>query len=78
MARQQVATRRCYRTLAVYDPTLTLSMPAELTAASGMNALAHAVESLYAPDSTPQSSEVAEEAIRRLVHGLPACRQAAR
>lgn len=46
-------------------------MPAELTAASGMNALAHAVESLYAPDSTAQSSDVAEEAIRALVHGLP-------
>ena len=57
--------------IAVYDPALTVSMPAELTAASGMNALAHAVESLYAPDSTPQSSDVAEEAIRVLVHGLP-------
>ena len=55
----------------VYDPYLTVSMPAELTAASGMNALAHAVESLYAPDSTPQSSDVAQEAIRALVHGLP-------
>ena len=29
------------------------------------------MESLYAPDSTPQSSEVAEEAIRALAHGLP-------
>jgi maleylacetate reductase len=56
----------------VYDPALTVSMPAELTAASGINALAHAVESLYAPDSTAQSSEVAEEAIRVLAHGLPA------
>lgn len=57
--------------VAVYDPTLTRSMPAELTAASGMNALAHAVESLYAPDCTPESSEIAEEAIRTLVRGLP-------
>jgi maleylacetate reductase len=56
--------------IVVYDPGLTVSMPPELTAASGMNALAHAVESLYAPDSTPQSSEVAEEAIRVLAHGL--------
>ena len=55
----------------VYDPALTVSMPAELTAASGMNALAHAVESLYAPDRTPQSSDLAEDAIRALVHGLP-------
>jgi maleylacetate reductase len=55
----------------VYDPALTVSMPAQLTAASGMNALAHAVESLYAPDATPQSWEVAEEAIRALAQGLP-------
>jgi maleylacetate reductase len=46
-------------------------MPPELTAASGMNALAHAVESLYAPDSTALSLEVAEEAIRTLAYGLP-------
>jgi maleylacetate reductase len=57
--------------IVVYDPILTITMPAELSAASGMNALAHAVESLYAPDSTSQSSEVAEEAIRALAHGLP-------
>ena len=56
----------------VYDPALTVTMPAELTAASGMNALAHAMESLYAPDCTPNSSEVAEEAIQALAHGLPA------
>jgi maleylacetate reductase len=56
--------------IVVYDPALTVSMPAELTAASGMNALAHAVESLYAPDATPQSWEIAEEAIRELAHGL--------
>jgi alcohol dehydrogenase class IV len=57
--------------IVIYDPALTVSMPPELTAASGMNALAHAVESLYAPDSTQLSSEVAEEAIRALAHGLP-------
>jgi maleylacetate reductase len=57
--------------IVIYDPALTVSMPAELTAASGMNALAHAIESLYAPDSTPQSLDVAEEAIRALAHGLP-------
>ena len=57
--------------LVVYDPVLTISMPADLTAASGMNALAHALESLYAPDATPLSLEVAEEAIRALADGLP-------
>jgi maleylacetate reductase len=57
--------------IVVYDPGLTMSMPADLTAASGMNALAHAVESLYAPDATSPSSDIAEEAIRALAHGLP-------
>jgi maleylacetate reductase len=55
----------------VYDPALTVSMLPEHAAASGMNALAHAVESLYAPDSTRQSSEVSEEAIRALAQSLP-------
>jgi alcohol dehydrogenase class IV len=54
--------------IVIYDPALTTSMPPELTAASGMNALAHALEALYAPDGTPRSSEVAEEAVRALAH----------
>ena len=45
-------------------------MPAPLTAASGLNALAHAVEALYAPDRTPRSSAAAQEAIRALCQGL--------
>jgi alcohol dehydrogenase class IV len=36
-----------------------------------MNAFAHAIEALYAPDSTSQSSDVAAEAIRALALGLP-------
>ena len=37
----------------VYDAELTLTLPAGLSATSGMNAIAHAVEGLYAPDATP-------------------------
>jgi maleylacetate reductase len=68
-------TGRDFRVLprtVVYDPELTVSMPRALTAASGMNALAHALESLYAPDATPTSSAVAEAAIRDLTDGLRA------
>ena len=61
----------------VYDPLLTISMPPELTAASGMNALAHAVESLYAPDSTPQSSDGGRGSHSRIGARLAAGRQAA-
>jgi maleylacetate reductase len=62
---------RVQPSVVVYDPLLTVSMPAELSAASGMNALAHALEALYAPDATSMSLAVAEEAIATLVHALP-------
>ena len=55
----------------VYDPELTRSMPAGLSAASGMNAMAHAVEALYAPDATPVISLMAEEGVRALAGALP-------
>src|SRR5690606_17464919 len=55
----------------VYDPRLTLGLPAQLTATSGMNAIAHAVEGLYAQDANPITSLMAEEGIRALARGLP-------
>src|SRR5512134_1428915 len=55
----------------IYDPTLTVGLPAGLSATSGMNAIAHAVEGLYAQDANPINSMMAEEGIRALAHGLP-------
>jgi maleylacetate reductase len=55
----------------LYDPELTLSMPAALTAASGMNALAHCVEAAYAADASPVVRIAAIEAVRALAQGLP-------
>jgi maleylacetate reductase len=55
----------------VYDPELTVSLPAQTTAASGMNALAHALEATYAPDVTPLLTDLAQEALRALATGLP-------
>ena len=57
----------------VYDPELTLSMSPELTATSGMNALAHDVEALYAPNPSPVVTLIAEESIRVLARALPVC-----
>ena len=37
----------------IYDVELTLGLPPALTATSGLNALAHAVEALYARDRNP-------------------------
>src|SRR5271154_4701486 len=58
-------TRVLPRTV-IYDPVLTLTMPPMLSATSGMNAIAHCVEALYAEDANPIISLMAEEGIRAL------------
>ena len=55
----------------VYDPELTLDLPASVSAASGMNAIAHCVEALYAHDGNPIVSLMADEGIRALASALP-------
>jgi maleylacetate reductase len=55
----------------VYDPELTRTLPAGLSATSGMNALAHAAEGLYAPDASPIVSLIAAEGVRALAAALP-------
>ena len=55
----------------IYDPSLTLGLPSGLSATSGMNAIAHAVEGLYAEDANPITSLLAVEGIRALAQGLP-------
>ncbi|MBT5456686.1 MAG: maleylacetate reductase [Rhodospirillaceae bacterium] len=55
----------------IYDPDLTLDLPADISAASGMNAMAHATESLYGPDTNPVIQTMSEEAIRLLGENLP-------
>jgi alcohol dehydrogenase class IV len=55
----------------IYDVDLTMTMPAGLSATSGMNAIAHAVEALYARDRNPLVSLMAQESIRTLAHALP-------
>jgi maleylacetate reductase len=55
----------------VYDPELTLTLPAKNSGMSGMNALAHAVEALYSPERSPLLAEFASEGIRALAQALP-------
>ncbi len=55
----------------IYDVELTLSLPAALSATSGVNALAHAVEALYARDANPITSLMAEDSIAALARSLP-------
>jgi alcohol dehydrogenase class IV len=55
----------------VYDVELTLGMPVPLSVVSGMNAMAHAVEALYAKDGNPITSMLAEQGIAALARALP-------
>jgi maleylacetate reductase len=54
----------------IYDPVLTETLPLEMSATSGLNAVAHAVEALYAPDTNPIVVLMAQEAIRAMASGL--------
>lgn len=55
----------------VYDVDLTLTLPVALSVTSGINAVAHAVEALYANEANPIISLMAEEGISALVRALP-------
>lgn len=55
----------------IYDVGLTLSLPVPLSVASGLNALAHCIDSLWAPRAHPVNTALATEAIRLIAAGLP-------
>ncbi len=58
-------------TVILYDVALVRSLPPKMVVSSGMNAIAHAVEGLYARDRNPISSLMAVEGIRALASALP-------
>jgi len=55
----------------IYDVDLTLTLPPLMSATSGMNAIAHAVEAFYAREANPVISLLAEEGIAALARSLP-------
>jgi alcohol dehydrogenase class IV len=55
----------------IYDVDFTLDLPVGMSATSGLNAIAHAVEGLYARDTNPVIALYAEEAVRTFAHALP-------
>jgi len=55
----------------IYDPNLTVSLPAALSVTSGINALAHCAEAMYTQDTNPILQLMAEEGIRSLAFSLP-------
>jgi len=56
----------------IYDVDTTLSLPPRISATSGLNAIAHAIEALYAQEKNPVATMQCLEAIRVLVGSLPA------
>jgi maleylacetate reductase len=62
----------------LYDPELTVGLPVHLSLVSGLNAIAHAAEGLYAKDGNPVMSLMAEEGIHALAKGLRGVKQSAR
>lgn len=60
----------------IYDPELTVSLPAAMSLTSGINAIAHAAEGLYATDRNPVIDFMARDGIAALGRALPAIRRA--
>lgn len=69
--KDSVVSPVCVGTLAIIDPDLTVGLPPKMTAATGVDALAHAVESLTGGQSNPLSDALAREAIRLIAKWLP-------
>lgn len=55
----------------IYDSNLTLSLPVDLSVASGLNGMAHCIDSLWGPKANPINAALAAEGIRALAEGLP-------
>lgn len=55
----------------IYDSSLMLSLPVELSVASGLNGMAHCIDSLWGPRANPINAALAAEGIRALAEGLP-------
>ena len=61
--------------LVIYDPELTLDLPAEMTASTGINALAHCIEALYSRTRNPISTAAATNGVHHISHALLRCYQ---
>lgn len=55
----------------LYDPELVATLPVAMTVTSGLNAMAHAAEALYAQDRTAETTQRAMDGLSALASGLP-------
>jgi alcohol dehydrogenase class IV len=58
---------------AILDPVLTVGLPAFMTAATGMDALSHAIEAMHSMQREPVADALALHAIRMIREALPRC-----
>src|SRR6266498_2844032 len=61
--------------LVIYDPQLTLDLPPEMTASTGINALAHCIEALYSITRHPLSTAAAIRGVHHINNALLRCYQ---
>ena len=59
--------------LVLYDPELTVDLPPEITASTGINALAHCIEALYSITRNPLSTAAALSGVRHIHNALLRC-----
>lgn len=71
-AKTTLTSARVQPEVVIYDVELTLGVPARVAGVSGMNAIAHAVEALYARERNPVIRLLALEGIAALAGALPA------
>jgi alcohol dehydrogenase class IV len=69
--RATISLPRLLAMLAILDPQLTVSLPPDLTAATGLDALTHCIEAFTSPVFQPFCDGIALEAIRLIVEALP-------
>ncbi|MGI8894881.1 MAG: iron-containing alcohol dehydrogenase PsrA [Casimicrobiaceae bacterium] len=70
-----LANAALYPKAAIVDPALALSAPRALTLATGLDALSHALESIWNVSANPVSATFAVEAAREVIAVLPALMQ---
>lgn len=73
LKKETVNDARIVPRVVLYDPLLTLDVPRELTASTGINAFAHCVEAIYSITRNPLSSAAALYGARWIYHALPRC-----
>ncbi len=67
------ASNRLFPDVAILDPEMTVGMPPKLTAATGMDALTHAVEAYYCIQKNPVSDAFAITAVKLIAEHLIPC-----